>query len=156
MEQQPKQSIENFIKEIRRKTRRLFSQDERDPTLAQTIINEELAGVFNWVLTGLKRLLINKGLTQSDIVDRSIEEYRQQSDSVFLFLDEENYTQDLRKEKPMAEIYKFYKEYCEACGYKGCSRKTFGDRLRALNYSVIRRSQGNMVGIAKNNFKHPT
>lgn len=124
-------------------------EEERDPTLAQAIINEELAGVFNWVLTGLKRLLINKRLTQSDIVDRSIEEYRQQSDSVFLFLDEENYTHDLHKEKPMADIYKLYKEYCDACGYKGCSRKTFGERLRALNYSVIRRSQGNMVGIAK-------
>jgi putative DNA primase/helicase len=124
-------------------------EEERDASLAQTIINEELAGIFNWVLTGLKRLLVNKRLTQSDIVDRSIEEYRQQSDTVFLFLDEENYTQDLHKEKPLAEIYKLYKEYCDVCGYKGCSRKTFAERLRSLKYIVTRRSQGNMVGISK-------
>ena len=124
-------------------------EGERDPSLAQKIIDSELAGVFNWMLNGLERLLVNKGFSQSDIVDKSIEEYRQQSDSVFLFLDEENYTHDLHKEKPMADIYKLYKEYCDACGYKGCSRKTFGERLRSLKYTVTRKSQGFMVGIAK-------
>ena len=122
---------------------------ERDPTLAQTIIQEELAGVFNWVLEGLNRLLRNHGISQSDIVDKSIVEYRQQSDTVFMFLDEENYTPDHQKEKLMLDIYKLYKEYCEVCGYRACSLKTFGERLRALEYNVTRKSQGNMVGITK-------
>ncbi len=124
-------------------------EERRDPTLAQTIILEELDGVFNWVLEGLKRILVNKGFTHSDIIDKSIEEYRQQSDTVFLFLEEENFTRDTKKEKPLADMYNLYKEYCTACGFKGCSRKTFADRLRGLNYSVIRRSQGNMVGVSK-------
>lgn len=124
-------------------------EEERDPTLSQQIIEEELAGVFNWVLSGLERLLINKHLTHSDVVDKSIQEYRQQSDTVYMFLDEENYTQDIHKEKPLADLYNLYKEYCIVCGYKGCSRKTFGERLRSLKYSVIRRSQGFMVGVVK-------
>ena len=66
-----------------------------------------------------------------------------------MFLDEENYTQDIHKEKPLADLYNLYKEYCIVCGYKGCSRKTFGERLRSLKYSVIRRSQGFMVGVVK-------
>lgn len=124
-------------------------EEERDPTLSQQIIEEELAGVFNWVLRGLDRLLINKRLTHSDVVDKSIQEYRQQTDTVYMFLDEENYTQDIHKEKPLADLYNLYKEYCNVCGYKGCSRKTFGERLRSLKYSVIRRSQGFMVGVVK-------
>lgn len=124
-------------------------EEKRDPTLAQTIIDEELDGVFNWVLEGLKRILINKGFTHSDVIDKSIEEYRQQSDTVFLFLEEENFTHDIKKEKPLADLYNLYKEYCSACGFKGCSRKTFAERLRSLKYSVIRRSQGYMVGVAK-------
>ena len=124
-------------------------EEERDPTLSQQIIEEELAGVFNWVLSGLERLLINKRLTHSDVVDKSIQEYRQQSDTVYMFLDEENYTQDIHKEKPLADLYNLYKDYCIVCGYKGCSRKTFGERLRSLKYSVIRRSQGFMVGVVK-------
>ena len=92
---------------------------------------------------------INKRLTHSDVVDKSIQEYRQQSDTVYMFLDEENYTQDIHKEKPLADLYNLYKEYCIVCGYKGCSRKTFGERLRSLKYSVIRRSQGFMVGVVK-------
>ena len=124
-------------------------EEERDPTLSQQIIEEELAGVFNWVLSGLERLLINKRLTHSDVVDKSIQEYRQQSDTVYMFLDEENYTQDIHKEKPLADLYNLYKEYCDVCGYKGCSRKTFGERLRSLKFSVTRRSQGFMVGVTK-------
>jgi putative DNA primase/helicase len=122
---------------------------ERDPKLALTIIEQELSGVFNWVLCGLERLLINKRLTQSDIIDKSVEEYRQKSDSVFLFLDEENYTHDLHKEKLMGDLYSLYKEYCNACGYKCCSRNTFGERLRSLKYTVTRKSQGYMDRIAK-------
>ena len=124
-------------------------EERRDPTLAQTIIEEELDGVFNWVLGGLKRILINKGFTHSDVIDKSIEEYRQQSDTVFMFLEEENFTHDTKKEKPLADLYNLYKEYCSVCGFKGCSRKTFADRLRSLKYSVIRKSQGNMVGVSK-------
>jgi putative DNA primase/helicase len=124
-------------------------EEHRDPTLAQTIIEQELDGVFNWVLEGLKRILIKKGFTHSDVINKSIEEYRQQSDTVFMFLEEENYAHDTKKEKPLADLYNFYKEYCSVCGFKGCSRKTFADRLRSLKYSVIRKSQGNMVGVSK-------
>ena len=146
--------IENNDAFYRRFTLIHFSQtipeNERDPLLAQSIIKEELAGVFNWVLLGLNRLLENKGLTKSDVVDKSIEEYRQQSDSVFMFLDEENWVKSHEKSKMLADIFTNYVEYCQACGYKACSRKTFAERLRGLNYSVTRKSQGNMVGIAKN------
>ncbi len=98
-------------------------EEHRDPRLTQTIIDEELDGVFNWVLEGLKRILINKGFTHSDVINKSIEEYRQQSDTVFMFLEEENFIHDIKKEKPLADLYNLYKEYCNACGFKGCSRR---------------------------------
>lgn len=127
-------------------------EEERDTTLAQKIISKELAGVFNWVLEGLQRLLANKRLTHSDIVDRSLLEYRQQSDTVFMFLDEENYVVCNEKVKSLSDLYSEYTDYCKACNYKACSRKTFADRLRGLNYSVTRKNHGNVVGIRKKDF----
>jgi len=111
-----------------------------------------LAGVFNWVLEGLQRLLTNKRLTHSDIVDRTLLEYRQQSDTVFMFLDEENYVLCTEKIKALSDLYNEYIEYCKACNYKACSRRTFGERLRGLNFSVIRKNHGNVVGIRKKDF----
>ena len=127
-------------------------EEERDPELAQKIISMELAGVFNWVLEGLKRLLKNKRLSPSDVLDRTLQEYRQQSDTVYLFLDEENYEKDSIKEKSLTDLFNQYNEYCKNCNYKACSRKTFSDRIRSLGYSVIRRTHGNMVGIRKKDF----
>lgn len=127
-------------------------EEERDPMLPQKIINNELAGVFIWVLEGLKRLLKNGRFTPSDVVDRSIQEYRQQSDTVYLFLDEENYVGDPAKETSLTELYNQYNEYCKGCNYKACSRRTFAERLRTLGYKVIRRSHGNMVGVRKKDF----
>ena len=50
-------------------------EDEQDKELAQKIIASELAGVFNWVLLGLQRLLRKKRFTASQIATvASIEE----------------------------------------------------------------------------------
>jgi putative DNA primase/helicase len=124
-------------------------EEERDPALSQRIIENELAGVFNWVLSGLGRLLKNKGLTPSDTIDRTLKEFRQQSDTVYLFLDEENFAPDNMKEKSLADLFSRYNEYCKSCNYKACSRRTFSERIRMLGYSVVRRSHGNMVGISR-------
>jgi putative DNA primase/helicase len=62
--------------------------------LAQQIINEELAGVFNWVLDGLKRLLSRKKFTESKIVKDMVAEYRRESDSVACWLSDENWGPD--------------------------------------------------------------
>jgi putative DNA primase/helicase len=59
--------------------------------LAQQIIKEELAGVFNWVLAGLKRLLAQKKFTDSQIVREMIAEYKRESDSVACFLRDEQW-----------------------------------------------------------------
>ena len=68
---------------------------------------------------------------------------------MFLFLDEENYSPDIEKEKALADLFTEYAEYCKLCKYNACSRKTFGERLKNLGYSVTRKSHGNIVKIKK-------
>ncbi|MBU7570305.1 MAG: DNA primase [Flavobacterium sp.] len=105
-------------------------QNKQDKTLANKIIETELSGVFNWVLDGLTRLLQNKGFTESEIAQNEVLQYQKESDSVLMFLEDENYKKSLEYFKPLKEIYAEYKFYCSNGGYRPCSDKTVSKRLR--------------------------
>ena len=64
---------------------------EQDKQLHTKIIEKELSGVFNWVLDGLNRLLEQKRFTDCEAVKQAVEQYKSQSDSVKMFIDENNY-----------------------------------------------------------------
>ncbi|QEC70256.1 DNA primase [Panacibacter ginsenosidivorans] len=124
-------------------------ENERDPELAKKITDNELPGVFNWMLAGLTRLLKQKKFTKSDAVDEMVNQYRIQSDSVQLFLQDDNYEKsDL--EFSMTLLYDHYKAYCADSGYKSCSKRKFGERLRNLNYEIVKKNYGMAVKIKKN------
>jgi putative DNA primase/helicase len=123
-----------------------FSQtipvEERDPKLASKIKVLELPGIFNWVIDGLKRLIAQEGFTKSEAAYKTLEEYRLQSDSAYLFLNEAGYSPGVTHEYALKEVYGDYKAYCLENGYKPCSNRVFKDRLKKYNYSLNRKSQG--------------
>ena len=51
-------------------------EEEQDKELAKKIIKDELSGIFNWILEGLNRLLIQKNFSHSDSIDSQLEEYK--------------------------------------------------------------------------------
>ena len=118
--------------------------EERDCTLPNRIIESELAGVFNWALDGLRRLLDHQKFTICKAVEEAVQKYREESDTVFLFLVEydvvisNNYTA-LRK------IYGSYQGYCYSNGFRQCSSSTFVKRLRALGYQTERKNYGTAI-----------
>ena len=124
-------------------------EEDRDPQLAKKIISSELTGVFNWVLEGLNRLLKNKKFTYSDKIEASVKDYRKQSDSVNLFLEDTGYIVDVNAEINVKSLYGDYKEYSHDYGYKSCSLKSFTDRLRNLNINVYRKSDGNYASVKR-------
>jgi len=102
--------------------------------LAQQIIREELAGVFNWVLDGLKRLLNQKKFTNSQIVREMIAEYKRESDSVACFLRDENWGPDPRDPEhteTLKKVHMAYQSYCREAGHKPLGRNNFKKRLTA-------------------------
>jgi putative DNA primase/helicase len=121
---------------------------ERDPDLSKKIISEELPGIFNWVLEGLDRLLKNKSFTSSEQIVETLKEYRQTSDTVSMFLEDENYKIDPNGKLIIKGVYEIYSNYCKLYGYKACSLKTFTERLRSLGIEVARTAEGNIAGLA--------
>jgi putative DNA primase/helicase len=123
--------------------------NKQDKELSQRIIETELSGVFNWVLNGLSQLLKNKDFSQSNIVQNEVLQYQKESDSVMMFLEDENYQSSVEYDRPLKDVFAEYKTYCLDSGYRLCSNRTFSSRLRKNGFTVERKSYGNAVYIEK-------
>ncbi len=122
-------------------------EDKRDPDLAKKIIEAELPGIFNWVLDGLRSLLSAKQFTKSKTISDTIREYKKKSDTVNMFLEDENYRIDATEKLIVKGVYETYSNYCKIYGYKACSLKSFTERLRTLGVEVSRTADGNVAGL---------
>lgn len=120
-------------------------QAEQDPELAKKIIDSELSGVFNWILEGLKRLLIQKKFTVSEKVNDQIETYRRESDSVAMFIEDYSYKPSFNNYYTLKDVYGEYKAFSIDSGYKQVSAKTFSERLKSLGFTTERRTAGNIL-----------
>lgn len=122
---------------------------ERKVELANEIIRTELSGVFNWVLAGLKRLLIQKNFTVSDAAKIALADYRRESDSVMLFLEEEEYAPSLEGWVLLKTLYAEYRSYCLEAGFKPLGRGKFGVRLRANQIGIEKERNGFVVYVSR-------
>jgi putative DNA primase/helicase len=113
-------------------------ESEWDQTLAQKIIKSELAGVFNWIIDGLKRLLKTEKFTESQIVKDTLETYKRESDSVASFIDEHSQIVGLS----LKAVYSDYRSYCIECGMQPLGRNNFSKRLQTQGFIVEKQSYG--------------
>lgn len=103
-------------------------ESEQDPELAAKIIRDELSGVFNWMLDGLGRLLQQRTFTRSAIIREQVEDFRRESDSVAMFLDEGRYKPDPQSCMLLKDLFYNYRSFCYENGYTPCSLKTVSKR----------------------------
>ena len=126
-------------------------ESEQDKQLSNKIIQNELPGVFNWMLEGLKRLLFQKDFTKCEFVKMQIEEFKKESDTTLLFLEDENYAVSTNDYKELRDLYNDYRYYCIESGYHQCSKRSFSQRLKNNGFSLERRNTGMIVFIKKEN-----
>ncbi|MGD9930248.1 MAG: phage/plasmid primase, P4 family [Mangrovibacterium sp.] len=124
-------------------------EHEQDKTLHTKIIENELSGVFNWVLDGLNRLLEQKRFSDCDAAQKAVEQYRTESDSVQMFLIEHEYSISAVGETPLKQMFGEYRNYCIESGFKACSLRTFADRLRNTGYQLNKKNYGQSVNAEK-------
>ena len=123
-------------------------EDKQDRNLHTKIIENELAGVFNWVLQGLNRLISQVGFSKCDAAALAVEQYRKDTDSVHQFLEEENWE---RSEKPykISDLYRFYKQYCVDSGFIPVGKTLFRKRLAACKIDVRQINIGHVAYLEK-------
>lgn len=126
-------------------------EHEQDKELAAKIISSELSGVFNWVLDGLTRLLKQKRFTHSNAVDDARKQYEKESDSVKLFIEENEYQKSTEKFVALVELYFQYKTYCQDNCYTPFNNTNFRRRLEAQKIILTKKNFGKVVYITKIN-----
>jgi len=105
--------------------------------------------VFNWVLRGLDRINHQKGFSKCFAVENELEQYRRESDSVAMFLEENDYQRSINGSKQLQEVYSEYRGYCKDAGNRECGRNTFSKRLIDKGFEVIKGEGARVVYIEK-------
>lgn len=124
-------------------------ESEQDKQLAQKIIKNELSGVFNWVLQGLERLLQQQNFTESETVNRTRQQYKTESDSVKLFLEEEEYIPHLTNYEPIKRLYSQYRMFCQEGGFSPVNQLNFQKRLTLSKVIVMKKNVGKVAFLTK-------
>lgn len=94
------------------------------------VVPEELSGLLNMALKGLRRLLSNDAFTEPETVSNALEDYKSQNDPVAAFVSQCcEFGQEFRIER--GELYTAYIKFCESEGFKAVSRQSCYNRVRA-------------------------
>lgn len=101
------------------------------------------------MLAGLKRLLAQKNFTASGAAKIALADYRRESDSVMLFLEEEGYVLSLEGWVLLKTLYAEYRSYCQEAGFKPLGRGKFGARLRANGIVLEKERSGFVVYVSR-------
>lgn len=100
----------------------------QDKQLSNKIINNELSGVFNWILQGLERLLEQKNFSKCEAVDNARANYELQSDSVKMFIEEFEYKTSTDF-TPIRKLYEQYQRFCIEDGFRPLHIGNFRKRI---------------------------
>jgi len=89
---------------------------EKDPNIHNKIIDNELSGVFNWVINGMVRLIENGyKFSTSEEINQQQQEYESDTDTFLSFLDHKNYNPSklMRYSTKLIDIRKDYAIFCK-------------------------------------------
>ncbi len=114
------------------------------------IFYNELSGVFNWVLQGLYRLLEQKKFSDCEAAQRAVEQYKIESNSVQMFLSENEYKASPTNYRLIKNLYQEYRTFCLESGMPPFKKVNFVKQLRNLNFIVERVSQNQLAVFIEN------
>ena len=106
-----------------------IAAENQDLDLPNKITSDELPGVFNWAMAGMRRLRENRKLSQCNAAAQALATYRKESDSVAMFLEEQELVPSDDGKIGKDQLYRDYRDYCRASGDSAESKVTFGKRL---------------------------
>lgn len=129
----------------------IIPEAEQDKQLHIKIIQNELSGVFNWILEGLKRLIKQKGFSDCEAARLAREQYEKQSDNVKLFIEDREYEPSPNDFQIIKVLYSDYRTFCIEDGFKPLNKGNFIRRLENFGIIIEKKNIGKIAFIAKKN-----
>ena len=113
-----------------------ISPDKADPMLAKKL-KTEAPGILNWAIEGLKRYVENGyKLSKSEILEAKENEYLEETESVFMFLDYNNYIPSAESRMKLSDLHGEYKRFCEGHDLKVEGKSEFKARLKDFGFPI--------------------
>ena len=108
-------------------------EGKKDRQLPTKIIENELSGVFNWVLEGLDRLLQNKKLTNCKANNEAMERYKIKSNNVLEFLLDEGFEicTNIEQGEVFNDLFQKYQSWIAENGGHALKKSNFKERIDA-------------------------
>jgi putative DNA primase/helicase len=121
------------------------AKEAREGKLGQWLIDNELAGILNWILEGV-RAYLTEGLGEPPALREAVKEYREESDGVSEFLtnaaDEGIIVLDPKSEVTVAQAYSVYVEWVRQNNGFPMGKIKFGNRMTELGYEAVKTPGG--------------
>lgn len=122
--------------------------EEQNPHLADEIINNELSGIFNWVLVGLERIMANKKFTITAEIQKGIDDFQRQNDSLLMFIEDAGYVKSLHNHVTLKDLYSEYVEFCTESRLLPISKPNFRKQLElTLKFRVKDKCTNNAIWV---------
>ena len=128
--EKPKSGIDNGV--FRRMLLIVFDTEVKDSQKIRGLsdrFSDELAGIFNMALEGLKRLIKQNKFTRSKLMQTELEEYKDSVNPLRTFV-KDAIVADANYFVPGSALYKIYLAYMNDKGGKPIAQKNFAQALR--------------------------
>ena len=104
-----------------------------------TNMHNEMSGIFNWMLVGLKRLMEQDGFTPSATLNEYTQEYRGTNDNVVQFLNiycKSSPVDEVGSRISVTNLYRIYEMFVEKDNLRCFSKKMFIARIEDSGYPM--------------------
>jgi putative DNA primase/helicase len=126
------------------------------PDYDKILINEEMTGIVVWAIEGLRRLLAQRGFTNSDQLKKDLEEYQLDNDNTLQFVKEFMTVDITAGWQDLRPIYQAYRAYAEESGSHPTTLNEFKNRLDIHGCLVMQPQIGESVNnIPPGSAPHP-
>lgn len=111
-----------------------FRPSNKVKTEIQKNLQKEKAGIFNWMLEGLRRLMTNDDFTPSTELDLTTQEYQSQNDNVAQFVHNVCSVDTEKTPTSLNDLYKVYQIWAENESLRAVSKKVFSQRINDMGF----------------------
>jgi putative DNA primase/helicase len=124
---------------------RTFTEQDKDPDLLNKL-EQELSGILNFALNGLRKLKQDKQFSESQAVAQAIQDYKLESNPVAQWMNEstENVYGPITLAITLHDDYKFW---CIRNGRQSLNSTNFGNELKRLKVARKRTTKGQMYAL---------
>ena len=116
-----------------------FRPSNKAKTEIQTALREETAGIFNWMLIGLRRLMAQDDFSASQALELTKIEYQSQNDSVAQFIHNVCIC-DAPEDRKISvnDLYRIYCIWADNESLRSVSKKVFSQRIIDMGLEKIK------------------